>query len=34
MGREMDVVNKTSIANTIFTVNGAPLKQVIEFEYL
>jgi hypothetical protein len=32
--REMDIVNKTTIANIVFTINGIPLKQVNEFKYL
>jgi hypothetical protein len=32
--REMDIMNKKTIANTVFTVNGTPLKQVKEFKYL
>jgi hypothetical protein len=32
--RKTEVVNKTSIANTVFTINGIPLKQVNEFKYL
>jgi gamma-glutamyl phosphate reductase len=30
----MDMINKEIVANTIFTVNGMPLKQVNEFLYL
>jgi hypothetical protein len=30
----MDVVNKWTVANTTFTVNGTTLKQVHEFIYL
>jgi hypothetical protein len=32
--REQDSVNKSVIANTVFTVDGVPLKQVNEFKYL
>jgi hypothetical protein len=30
----MDVINKKVMANTTFTVNNTPLKQVYEFKYL
>jgi hypothetical protein len=30
----MNAVNKLTIANTVFTVDGIPLKQVNEFKYL
>jgi hypothetical protein len=32
--REMDAVNKLTIANTALTVDGIPLKQVNVFKYL
>jgi hypothetical protein len=30
----MDIINKEIVANTVFTVNGMPLKQVNTFKYL